>query len=226
MKLNDLQREKLKKALGQYNDEYCDALPSKEELQHLTVSKKHQRKIKWLLDTSERSYFPLINTTLKRVACVIVATLVALTAVTFGVDAFREKALAFIESIFSNRTELEFGKDARAASVMDFTPTLPAYIPDGFEEAKRTESDFEIKVTYENSKNDSIIFAQQKVLSSSFQINTESSSCKHIEIDGRQAVHYTSGNMNCIVLNTGEYYYWLNGEIAVDELITMAESIF
>ena len=91
--------QKLKAAFELYSENFCNTLPSEKELKSVTFSSDFEEKMQKLLKKQKKPYYYMINTIGKKIAIIILALLITLTATTFSVKALREAVLEFIREL-------------------------------------------------------------------------------------------------------------------------------
>ncbi len=84
------QTEAINKAFETLSFQYCNSLPKPEQLPDFEPRGKYKRKINWLLKSSQKAYYPLINTTLKRAACACLTLLVVASTVIALIPKYKE----------------------------------------------------------------------------------------------------------------------------------------
>lgn len=217
--------QRLKAAFELYNQQLSDNLPNKDELKTITFSQTFETKMKKLLATQKKSYYYMINTVGKRIAIIITALLITLTATTFGVKAIRETVIEFITETFEKFTRISITNNEDIPAVIVFQKIQPQYIPDGF--AIMIENDFEdsCRILYRNSDNIPISYSQQSNYDSNFTTDTEGSNFEIIYINSLKGIMYNNKEFNKIVFGNEKYFFTLDGKIPMEELLKMAESI-
>lgn len=133
MLFSDTANLKLKAAFELYNDYYCETLPK--EFQTISFSEVFEKKMQKLLTLQKKSYFYVINTAAKRVAILILALLVTLTASTFGVKAIGKAVKNFIVETFITHSDTVSSSDATTSedettsNVESSSPEVSAVTP-------------------------------------------------------------------------------------------------
>ena len=100
--------EVLRAALDVIAIEEAATLPTAEESAYITFSAEFECKMQKLIKKESKPYFRLINTVGKRVACIVIAVLITLTSVTFGVKAIREAVIEFFVETFEKFSVVGF----------------------------------------------------------------------------------------------------------------------
>ena len=226
------QKEKsvLYEAFDMYYAEYCNTLPTKEELSYITFSKEFEDKMEKLIAREKKFYYYWINTVGKRVAMIITAILISLTSITFGVKAIREPVIRFIVETFEKFSNVIFVKDISDEESSDyefvFVKTYPTYIPEEFVVESNYEDEVKYKLVYSNSEKTAMFMYMQAINSEGvLQANTENVTYENIVINNSNAIYYSNKGTNTIIFNTKEYVFTIEGNISKDELIKIAESI-
>ena len=218
--------KKLVMAFELYNKNLCESLPTDEELKDITFSKTFENKMQKLIRAQKKSYFYLINTAGKRVAVIILAIMISLTATTFGVKAIRESVIEFITKTFEKFTEvtIESGKPESDMEI-ELVKTAPQYIPEGY--ALETELDFGgiYRIIYNNNGNAIIDYIQQINIGTIYNADTEDVEYEKININSFEGIKYVKNGINKVVFADDTYLYTFNGKLAFEELLKMAKSI-
>lgn len=219
--------EILRKAFDIIAREEAKALPTPEECTHVTFSEEFEQKMQKLINKEKKPYYYLINTVGKRVACVIIALLLALTSVTFGVKAIREAVIDFFVETFEKFSIVGF-KDEDVSNTLDHIETYyaPTYIPEGYELKKDDKLSAQRRLKY-MLRNDCIYFNQSVLQSVSAYVDTEDAKFEQVLVLGSEAFYTIKENMSLLYWNGTDYSYFIQSEsdIAKEELIKIAESI-
>lgn len=216
--------EKLIKAFEIYNKKLSETLPTDEELKDITFSDGFEKKMQKMIMVQKKSYFYLINTVGKRVAIIVLAIIISLTATTFGVKAIRETVIEFITETFEKFTKITVQNEEPNISV-EFVKTIPEYIPDGYNLGSEMYIEGIYQIVYNNQDNDSIDYIQKVSFGTISNINTEGVEYENISINSLEGIKYTKKKINTVVFVDGTYMYSFYGRVSFDELIKMAESI-
>lgn len=132
MLFSDTANLKLKAAFELYSECYCETLPK--EFHTISFSEAFEKKMQKLLTLQKKSYFYVINTAAKRVAILILALLVTLTASTFGVKAIGKAVKDFIVETFTAHTdtvssETTTSEEETTSNVESSSPATSAISP-------------------------------------------------------------------------------------------------
>lgn len=130
-------------------------VPPEDEIDH-TFSEKYIKERNRIIRQLGRSYYKLINTTLKKVAIIILTLIIAFSSL-MTVDAFREKLLEFIYRTFYTHTVIDSG--------INYTDNIEKHysipvIPDNYTETFFKESANVFTKNYENNTHQDIVFIQ------------------------------------------------------------------
>lgn len=218
--------EKLIQAFQIYNKKLCESLPTDEELENITFSEAFENKMQKLIRAQKKSYFYLINTVGKRVAVIILAIMISLTATTFGVKAIRESVIEFITKTFEKFTEvtIESGKPESDMEI-ELVKTAPQYIPEGYALESEIQAGVIYTIAYSNRENSTIDYMQTINFGTIANVNTEDIEYNKIYINSFDGLKYVKNGLNTVVFADETYLYTIQGELSFDELIKMAESI-
>ena len=217
----------LKEALLVYRNKEIKNLPDSKALEDITFSQKFEEKMQELIAKEKKPYYVIINTALKRVACVIVALFVSLS-VMLSVDAIREPFLKYIVETFEKYSAVYF-KDNSQITPETFVSYAPEYIPEGYKEVKRDGSaEFMYNfITYFDENGNNIEF-QQDLAIHSIKINTEDVKIEKIYINDIEAIYCENLGIRFILFADNNYSYLISCKedmVSKNELIKISESI-
>lgn len=227
-------RDKLYEAFDLYSKEFCDTLPSDEELGNISFSDEFEEKMRKLIEKQKKFYYYWVNTAGKRAAAIIAALFVGLTAVTFGVKAIREPFLRFIVETFEKFSSIIFMNDddnsgqssISADADFEFEAVEPNYIPEGYVKDSKIEDFIFYQISYLSiDKTSSITYTQMSINDTIVQADTENTTYDKLQINGFEAISYTRNGNNTVVFNSDKYVFTVTGSVDMDEIIKIAESI-
>ncbi|MBQ8202734.1 MAG: DUF4367 domain-containing protein [Clostridia bacterium] len=216
--------EKLIEAFEIYNQNLCKSLPSDEELRDIMFSEAFEKKMEKLIRAQKKSYYYLINTVGKRVAIIVLAIMISLTATTFSVKAIRESVIEFIAETFEKFTTVSVENDESDTEV-EFVKTAPKYVPEDYSVESELETEVLYRIIYNNIDNNAIDYMQTVNLGTIANVNTESIAYERISIYSCEGMKYVKNGINAVVFADETYLYTIQGQVSFDELIKMAESI-
>lgn len=216
--------KKLVMAFELYNKKLSDSLPTDEELKDITFSENFENKMQKLIRAQKKSYFYLINTVGKRVAVIILAIMISLTATTFGVKAIRESVIKFITETFEKFTAVSV-ENEEADAQDDIVKNLPLYIPEGYMLSNEMDIGVLYQVTYTNQDGNSIDYIQKINFGTIYNVDTEDIEYERINIKSFEGIKYNKNRINKVVFADATYMYDISGQVSFDELIKIAESI-
>lgn len=219
--------EILTKAFEAIAAEEAKTFPTYDECKHITFSAEFERKMQRLINMEKKPYYYLINTVGKRVACIVIAALIALTSITFGVKAIREAVIDFFVETFEKFSIVGF-KDEDIPSQLDYIETYytPTYIPEGYEleTDEQLKTNRRIKYVFNNNY---ISFKQNRISIDDTYIDTEISEVQEVIVLEHKAIYLKKDKIMMLYWNDINYSYLIQceGEIEKEELIKIAESI-
>ena len=207
-----------------YNQKLCKSLPTDEELEHITFSENFENKMQKLISMQKKSYYYMINTVGKRVAIILVAIIIGLTATTFGVKAIRETVIEFITETFEKFTKVSVETE-ELDEQPELVKTAPTYIPGGYIIESEVNEGGYYKIVYKNKENVAIRHKQQFSSGTIYNVDTEEIKYDKIIINSFEGIKYIRNGINTVVFADETYMYTIYGQVSFDELIKMAESI-
>lgn len=219
--------EILKKALDIIAKEQATEFPSAEECAYVTFSAEFENKMQKLIKRQSKPYYYLINTVGKRVACIVIAALITLSSITFGVKAIREAVIEFIVETFEKFSIVGFDEeDTQDNNNFIETYYAPTYIPDGYE-LKIDEKLLTYQSIRYESKNNYILFRQNLLHTKATYLDTEDASYEEVSVLGKKAFYTVKEKIALLYWNDSKYSLLIQTEsdLEKEELIKIAESI-
>ena len=216
--------EKLIMAFELYNQKLCESLPSDEELKDIKFSEAFERKMRKLISMQKKSYFYMINTVGKRVAIIVLALIISLSATAFSVKAIREAVIEFFIETFTTHSEVSVEGD-EVPVYTEFKRVEPQYLPEGFTLSRDLSDEYSCFIEYVNPEEKMINYSQRINDGASTSIDTEDIEFETVYINGLEGIIYKNKGLNKIVFGDEKYFYDIEGQISMEELQKIAESI-
>lgn len=207
--------------------EEAKALPTPDECEHITFSAEFEQKMRKLINREKKPYYYLINTVGKRVACIILAALITLTSVTFGVKAIREAVIDFFVETFEKFSIVGFkDEDIPENNKIIETYYAPTYIPEGYELVLDEKLSM-YRIMEFISETGKINFEQKLINSNDIYVDTENVESEEITILQHKALYLNKGEKVLICWNDNYYSYIVRSESGLpkEEILKVAESI-
>lgn len=201
--------------------EYTDALPEAPE-EHI-FSKKFERKMKKLISRRRKSYYPLINTGVKRTAWILGVVIVLSSITVTKVDAIGETLANFyvyiLEKFSIIRSPEQEGFPETIEEVYEITYDLSDY-----------EVVYEILDatgnTIEYAKGDVHISFSQCVKDTVITHNTEEADIETVMINDVEAMYFVDYmGYGYLTWDNGDYIFYMNANIEKDMLLDIARSV-
>ncbi|MEG2195666.1 MAG: DUF4367 domain-containing protein [Terrisporobacter sp.] len=230
----DITDEMIYKSCKKLEQNLLDNLPNEVDIEY-EFSSKFKRKMNKLIKYEKRS--PIINSIYKyskKIAIVFLIITMGLFTLSMSVEATRTKVINTITEIYEEFTSIIFSKENTNISIdQEFKPTLPNYIPNGFNEIDKVESDIGIFIVYENDEYLQIRYSCDEISNNSIILDTEDAQVEDIKINGYDAKYIVKDNIQQLVWNDNISSYLIDMESKTsklinndkEELINMAESI-
>ncbi len=219
--------EILYQVLDEYTIQASESITVPPELENYQFSKRFEKHMQRLINRQKKSYYMLIDTVAKRVACYVVVVLTCLFVTVFSVKALREPFISFVVRTYEKFTSIFVDKDTvepRAAST-DFEIMLPTYIPEGYEMEEIVRDADVCMCLFVNDNGKEIFFTQHFNDSALTTIDTEKVIYEQIIINSVDGLFYTNKDISCIVFGNEKYSFNISGDLSKKELIKIAESI-
>lgn len=222
--------EKLIDALNIYQEKWVESLPDDSELEHITFSKKFENRIHKLLidegkDNKQGSviYF---STTFKRVTSLLLASVMFVVIVLFGVTALRETFFGFLKGYNNDTATVIYPLDDPSYNpYIAFEESHFAYIPTGFERTTYNYSTQFFHQEYTNEDGNYIQIHQEQVGGGVLILDTENSEIIKLDLFGSNAFYYEK-NGNHLYWQHGSSYYLMISDIPIEEMLKIARSLY
>lgn len=220
-----IDRDQLKEALRQVEDEILAGLPSDEELKKVTFSKKFEDQMDELIESQKKkSKAPrLINTVGKRVAAAVIIVVAALTVTVFSVDAIATPVKNFFIQMYEKFSVVVFNKP-ETSSEIDFVIKHPTP-PDGFTIKKEWDMNVDYSCDYEGPDGEELTYWQGISGSGQFVLDTEGVQTENQLVNGITGIYFTNKGYAQLLWSDGIYDYLLVGNLSREEILRVAESI-
>ncbi|MBQ8683057.1 MAG: DUF4367 domain-containing protein [Clostridia bacterium] len=226
MSKNLYKHPKLYEAFDLYCQQWCNDLPTDEELEAITFSPSFEEKMRRILRRQKCGYYVLFGTVGRCVASVVLSLLVGMTITTFSVKALREPVVRFITEVFESFTSILFVNDEPAESEIEMNPVVPAYIPEGYVLESENKTGILYRVVYHNAELDAdLVFTQRSTKSGNLGTNTEDVEYHPVTVNGLEGVAYTQNDSTAIIFSHNNYTFTIKGPLSEEELLHIAASI-
>lgn len=223
MKFTSKEKESIKQAFDLYSEETKEKYDFVEKLD-ITLPAELEKKLELLIRRRKRPIYYLFNTTLKKVACVITAIIIAAVSTVLSVDALRDGAGNFLLKTYEKFSTLIFNEDSDAPDHIQVY-YAPSFIPEGYKmsEIQRRESSAHIE--YENNYQKEIGFTQSLISGNGINVNTEIGEVE--EIGNGLYICYSQFQQHVYFWSDGEYEFILSASLSIskEELLKIAESL-
>ena len=218
------EREELKQALELYQEQWLADLPDEKELEQITFSPSFEKRMKKMMFRQKHKFFTRINTSRKRVACLLTAAFVALVVTSFSAKVAANPVIDFFVDVYEKFSTIIFPQTSSVSSVI-FEAAAPAVLPDGFHVESERLLDNLYHCKYINGKGDVILYDQALYQNAQTNLDTENTVTHNIPLNGTTAVCVEKNGSFLLVWNDGIYSYTISGAQNRDDLIQMAESL-
>lgn len=135
-----------------------DALEAEIADEEIVLSKKFERRMKRLMWKEEHKWVAGFGKFMARVAVVMLCVFGVSLAVTMSVDAYRSKFFQTVQEIWEDSVvhTYDVGEEGQ-----EFVPHEPSYIPEGYEEVSRAETEHMLSIVYENEEGERFYYDQK-----------------------------------------------------------------
>lgn len=218
---DDVFESLLKAAVIQNSLNELDAYPSEQELEKITISEACDRRIRHMI----KRYW-LKNRIVKGLK--VTRRIASFVAIIFGLTfitllQFKEVRAACY-NIFVQVTEkyirFEYSSTQKKKTIN------PTYIPDGYSEVERAETDTDCMLIFQNSEDErlSIFYFTE----SDVHLDNEHYSITEITVNGQKGSYFASTDsryVNILIWYEDEGYFLIESSLEKDELIKIANNI-
>lgn len=223
MSQNRLTEEQMVKYVSEAEQILLNRIPEEDHLSH-SFSRRFQKQMRVLFRYERRSvHMRKVISCTRNVAAAILLVLGIAVAVTMSVEAYRERLFEIILEIYPDLTSIGI----RQNELLDenlLDPKEPGYIPERYEEYRREQSEMLFCVFYTNGKEE-ISYVQRLLASGTVILDTEDSNIETVSINGTELTLVKKEGLSMIYWNDEKYLYTLDGEIPMEELLKMSESV-
>lgn len=197
--------------------------------QPVPISKENVLRIE-KISKKANSPFRYVHRISKAAAIVIICATITLS-VTMGVEAIRTPILNFFTELFGQI----FHVSTEDIDLLDKyrkvieEPCSPTYLPEGFVQTEKSESETEIILTYQNDANQTIMFRQSIVQSVTYDIPYGAEMLDdEFMVNGFEGRLYRYNNKLYTIWQAGKYFFeiQLDSSIDINECLKIAESVY
>lgn len=197
--------------------------------QPVPISKENVLRIE-KISKKANSPFRYVHRISKAAAIVIICATITLS-VTMGVEAIRTPILNFFTELFGQI----FHVSTEDMDLLDKyrkvieEPCSPTYLPEGFVQTEKSETETEIVLTYQNDANQTILFRQSIVQSVTYEIpNGAEMLDDEFMINGFEGRLYRYNNKLYTIWQANKYFFeiQLDSNIDINECLKIAESVY
>lgn len=190
-------------------------------------SEEYEQKLKKLYRMAERKeQRPKRMKKFRNMAAGIVVFLGISMVTVSQVEAFRVPIMRFFSAIQKESTFFGIRKDDGQKVTEKFQEHEPSYIPEGYMILDVVEGKDYFRITYgdlQDSKQYMFIFQSHK---DSVSVDTEEGNYESIEIAEKQAHYIQEGDRIRVLLDDAEHRYYISGNIPLEEVEKVFESLF
>ncbi len=212
--------EKIRKAFEEYHQQ-LDASIDQAEVEKMVLSAETEQKMERLLDRQKQFYYSFINTAAKRVACVLVAVLLAVTVTTFSVEALREGFVHFVVEMFDGGSSVEMpGEPSNQA------PKKLSRIPNGYTLVSKTENEQTMICLYEGANHQNFQFSYHPK-GTNITVYTENTDYRDVTVGKKhEGILFENCGERFLIFNDGHYMYAIIGTLSEEETLALADTLF
>lgn len=207
--------------------EFAD-VPDEEEVEWV-FSPQFLKKINRLSTASRYRYWRLINTTAKRVACII-AILATLTSIAMGIKPVRQPVFKFFIELYEQFCVITFG-ESFTGEALPLEPSMQRYalsiLPEGFSENTFQNLTLFYRTIYSNSNGDLIILEQGN---GQEEITLDQELADTVVLKSKQgisAICYTLENSTTLIWTQDTYSFNMTyfGKITIEQALELIDTL-
>lgn len=199
-------------------------LESQVDAEH-EFSRRFERKMKRLIKREAHPWIGTVKNIVKRVAVFFIGVISATLIFTVSVEAYREMFFDAIKTFFEDSVLYSYFSDEKEIS---FKNSEPTYVPKGYNELERIESDISLIIIYENDLGEQIVWEQKLVVDGgSMVLDLEYDSQETREIGGLTvSVYLYSDGYVMAYYEYNEYVYLITADrLGSEELFRIIGSM-
>lgn len=187
-------------------------------------SSKFNKDMQKLVKRRRKPYYKLINTVGKRIACIVIAFLVASSVTILSVEALRNVVADFFVSIHEKFSTVQPIEDDSAPLTIEDIYEI-TYDLSGFTIDYEDYDEYSRNISYVND-DISIDFQQYTKEMYDENINTEGADISTIIINSHEAIYFRDNHQyDYLIWDNGDYVISLLSNIGKDILIDIAKSV-
>ena len=215
---------KFELALSVLTEHFLSDLPP---ITDTEFSKKFKRRMQKLIKRWEKPYYILINTAAKRVACIIVGIIIAVTALTMSARALLPDVWNIFTTWFDEYMSVGFNSEAASDSGSIEEIMVPKYVPEGLEISEEFGTLSSYTTLFES---DGVLACE--LIQYSYKVTLlydDDSPIRNVSILQYNGILSTSNESHYLTWEDGKYYYVITdyySSLSDGELIAIAESIY
>lgn len=204
-------------------DEYGSMLP--EVIEEHVFSPGFENRMNKLVKRRNRSYYMMINTAGKRIACIAGIVFIVSFSTVMSVSALREAFKDLFINIYKRFSVVRAAEDVTSPEKIEDIYGITVD-QSGYEVIYNDLDDHTNNIIYSDKDNNIIDFSQYVKSEFDMGINTESAEITHININGKEAVYYEDNRgYNTIIWDNGDYIIMISASIGEDALKDIANSV-
>lgn len=215
---------KFELALSVLTEHFLSDLPP---ITDTEFSKKFKRRMQKLIKRWEKPYYILINTAAKRVACIIVGIIIAVTALTMSARALLPDVWNIFTTWFDEYMSVGFNSEAASDSGSIEEIMVPKYLPEGLEISDTIKTPTTYTTLF--TRNEELVCEFIQYVYKVPLLYDDDSPLRNVKVLQYDSIISTINYRHCLAWEDGKYYYVItdyDSSLSDGELIAIAESIY
>lgn len=188
--------------------------------EELPLSEEAARRIERLLARRKHFYYSLVNTAVKRAACIVLGVLMIGSAVTLGVASVRDEDYA----LWVEQYEEGAGVRLHIDHPVPFEARYPTYLPNGYSLRREKKEPEETYLVFEKAGGGFFCYAQFPSQSAYYDLGDLD--YERVTVgEEHEGFYIPNGEYTCLVFTEGKFMYVINGTLTKKELFKVAASV-
>lgn len=219
-------KSELRLALAEWNRRKMECLPSNEELEGAhTFSEEFEARIEEIARRYRKRFVEGTHYTLRK-SWVAAAILILALSLSMSVEASRKAIIHFFVEMFDRYSDIRYDEvDVKYAPDRILEYREPDW-GEEYEVVERTEVPYLSVTVYNVEKNLLITYRQSVISDVVSRVNTENVVLFEIYLKNNIKAKYYKNNNVMALLWSDEYFYSLEGECTLENLIEIAELMY
>lgn len=191
------------------------------EYPEVSFSPEHEKRMKKLFKKERRKLTLRKITKLSKIAaCFLLAVTTLGSVCILSVEAWRERAMNFIEDISGKYSSVDFGNEN---SYYGENGVVIGYLPEGFELTADNSSEYNTNLVFQG--NDYYYIFSAVNLNTERKFDTEDAKVEYTTVNGHNAIFISKDGEYTLVWSDNNFSYYIGANIPKEMIFKIAESV-